>query len=190
MSRARTSDAKAQNEALPLEEWALSYLGRYASSAANLRRVLLRRTRRHLGPAAIIDKEVLEAIDALIARYREARLLDDAAYAGGQVSRGLARGRSLRQIAAGLQAKGIGTDEAAAALGALRQGAADPDLAAAIAFARRRGFGPFRRDPGAEAARQRVLAAFGRAGFARQTAERVMACPDEAAAAALLADRD
>jgi hypothetical protein len=29
-----------------LERWALGYLGRYASSAENLRRVLTRRTRR------------------------------------------------------------------------------------------------------------------------------------------------
>jgi len=31
-----------------LERWALNYLGRYASSAENLRRVLLRRVRRRL----------------------------------------------------------------------------------------------------------------------------------------------
>lgn len=171
-----------------IEEWALSYLGRYASSAANLRQVLLRRARRRLGLGTQIDKEVSEAIDALVLRYREARLLDDAAYAGGQVRRGLARGRSLRQIAAGLRAKGIAADEAAAALAALRAGNAEPDLAAAIAFARRRGFGPFRRGPAGSVDSQRALAAFARAGFTRQTAVRVIACRDEEAAAALLAD--
>lgn len=177
-------------DAALIEEWALAYLGRYTSSAAHLRQVLLRRVRRRLGPGTQIDKEVSEAIDALIERYRETRLLDDAAYAGGQVRRGLARGRSLRQIAAGLQAKGIGADDAAAALGALREGTADPDLAAAIAFARRRGFGPFRRGQADGADGRRVLAAFARAGFARRTAARVIAARDEAEVAALLADPD
>jgi regulatory protein len=173
-----------------IEEWALAYLGRYASSAANLRRVLLRRARRRVGSGTPIDKEVSAAIDALIVRYQEARLLDDAAYAGGQVRRGLARGRSLRQIEAGLRAKGIGADEASAALGALRQETADPDLAAAIAFARRRGFGPFCRGPAGGADGRRALAAFARAGFARRTAERVLAARDEGEAAALLAEED
>src|SRR4029077_20507379 len=35
-----------------LECWALGYLGRYASSAENLRRVLMRRVRRHAPEAA------------------------------------------------------------------------------------------------------------------------------------------
>jgi regulatory protein len=173
-----------------IEEWALSYLDRYATSAANLRQVLLRRARRRLGRGTQIGKEVSEAIDALIVRYRAARLLDDAAYAGGQVRRGLARGRSLRQIAAGLQAKGVGADEAAAVLAALREGTADPDLAVAIAFARRRGFGPFRRAPNGGADSRRALAAFARAGFTRRTASRVLAARDEVEVTALLDDRD
>jgi regulatory protein len=177
-------------DAALIEEWALAYLGRYACSAANLRQVLLRRARRRLGPGRQIDEEICEAIDALIERYREARLLDDAAYAGGQARRGLARGRSLRQIAAGLQAKGVGAGEAAAALAALREGGSDPDLAAAIAFARRRGLGPFRRGETGGDDRNRALAAFARAGFTRQTAARVMAARDAAEAAALLATRE
>src|ERR1700733_10207389 len=42
------------DEAL-IERWALAYLGRFASSAENLRRVLLRRARRRLGE----DRETL-----------------------------------------------------------------------------------------------------------------------------------
>jgi regulatory protein len=64
---------------------------------------------------------------------------------------------------------------------------ADPDLAAACAFARRRRLGPFRRDPATPQDRSRALAAFARAGFGRRAAESVLACTDPDAVAALLA---
>src|SRR5205814_10421873 len=64
-----------------LERWALDYLGRYASSSENLRRVLLRRLRRNFPQAT---KGTVAAIDALVSRYREAGLLNDAAYAAGR----------------------------------------------------------------------------------------------------------
>jgi len=181
--RACGGASEAAIDAALLEDWALSYLGRYASTAANLRQVLRRRVRRRIGPdegSAAADP----LIDALVARYRETGLVDDAAYAAGRAWRGLAQGRSLRRIAAGLTAKGVGAADAAAAVAALRDGAPDPDLAAACAFARRRRLGPFR--AGAEQ-RERELGAFARAGFDRRTAEAVLACPDPAAVAALLA---
>ena len=168
-----------------LEEWALSYLGRYASSADNLRRVLRRRVRRRLADPQ--DAAAADApIDALIARYRGAGLLDDAAYAAARTRRDLAQGRSMRRIAAGLAAKGVGRDDAASALATLRESLADPDLAAACGFARRRRLGPYRK-PGTQPDRQRELAAFARAGFDRQAADAVLACVDEGAVAELLA---
>lgn len=176
-------------DAALLEEWALSYLARYAGTAESLRRVLRRRARRRRGADGAPQDEaggpVDPLIEALVARFREAGLLDDAAYAAGRARRGQAQGRSLRRIAAGLAAKGVGTADADAALAALRDGAGDPDLAAACAFARRRRLGPFRAGP---AARERELGAFARAGFGRRTAEAVLACPDEAAVASLLAE--
>lgn len=169
-----------------LEEWALAYLGRYASSAGNLRRVLLRRIYRRTGATARVDGETAAAIEALIERYRTAGLIDDAAYAAARARQGLARGRSLRQIGAGLAAKGIGSEETASALQSLRKSTGDPDLAAACAFARRRRLGPYRRADGDPVERKRALAVFARAGFSRQTAELVLKCRDEAAVAALL----
>ena len=165
-----------------IEQWALRYLDRFASSAANLRRVLQRRARRHGGGEAAAPAAPL--IDALVARYVAAGVVDDAAYAASRARTRLARGQSLRTIRAGLAAKGIGAQDAAAAIGALRDAASDPDLAAAAAFARRRRLGPYRRAP---AERGRELAAFARAGFDRRTAEAVLGCDDAAALAALLA---
>jgi len=171
-----------------LEKWALGYLERFASSAENLRRVLRRRVRRRVRG----DDETLRAadglIDALVIRYRDTGLIDDAAYAAGRARTRLARGQSLRRIAAGLMAKGVGAEDRAAALQALRETVANPDLAAACAFARRRRLGPFRPKSFRQGPpdRGRELAAFARAGFARREAEAVLACADPEAVAALL----
>jgi regulatory protein len=162
-----------------LERWALGYLGRYASSAENLRRVLIRRARRH-SPAAAPQAGVL--IEAIVTRYRESGLLDDAAYAAARVDSLHRRGDSLRAIRARLAAKGVPAEVAVDAVSGLRDRAPDPDIAAACAFARRRRLGPFRR---AAADRRRELAAFARAGFSRRIAEAVLACGDIEAVASL-----
>jgi regulatory protein len=122
-------------------------------------------------------------IDGVVARYRAAGLVDDAAFAAGRARRGLARGRPPARIAAELAAKGVHADDCDAALAALREEIVDPELAAAAAFARRRRLGPFGL---ASSDRGRELAAFARAGFSRRAAETVLSCPDEAAVAALL----
>jgi len=165
-----------------LEHWAQSYLGRYASSAENLRRVLLRRVRRRAGEDRDSVRQAAALIDALIERYSRSGLLDDAAYAGARALSLQRRGESAAHIRARLVAKGIGGALATAALAALRSGGADPDLAAACAFARRRRLGPYRLGA---ADKGREMAAFARAGFGRQVAETVLACADIAAVEAL-----
>lgn len=182
-----------------IEKWALGYLERYASSAENLRQVLLRRMRRYTRADGGADEEAVRAagavIDALIARYRATGVVDDGVYAASRARVRLARGHSLRRIAAGLAAKGVGVADAAAALAALRETARDPDLAAACAFARRRRLGPYRRAAAGTGAgdavdRRRELAAFARAGFERRHAEAVLDCANEAAVAALVGPTD
>lgn len=160
-----------------IERWALAYLGRFASSAENLRRVLLRRVRKRLPDDREAAAAAGAAIDALVARYRQTGLVDDAAYAAARARARLRRGQSLRTIRAGLAAKGVGAEDATAAIAALREEGGDPDLAAAIAFARRRRLGPFSRSAGAGDP-DRALAAFARAGFARGAAEAVLNCAD------------
>jgi regulatory protein len=162
-----------------IERWALDYLARYASSAENLRRVLRRRIRRR-APTEMAASAPL--IDALLARYCQSGLLDDVAYAAGRVQSLQRRGESVRAIRARLAAKGVAAEIVADAIGALREDAPDPDLAAACAFARRRRLGPYRRGPGD---RLRELGAFARAGFSRRIAEAVLRCADAAAVEAL-----
>lgn len=167
-----------------LARWAVFYLARFASSAENLRRVLLRRARRR----APLDREALARarglIDGLVAEYEEKGLVDDRAYAAGRARSLLRRGASPGATLMKLRAKGVAPEIAEGALGALKAESAglDLDLAAALAFARRRRLGPYRR---AAAERAKELAAFARAGFARAVAEAVLACKDEAAAEAL-----
>ena len=165
-----------------LEHWALGYLGRYASSAENLRRVLMRRARRYSLEAAAEARILIEAI---VTRYREAGLLDDASYAAARVEALHRRGDSLKAIRARLAAKGVSAETAAGAVSDLRDRAPDPDIAAACAFARRRRLGPFRRGA---ADRRRELATLARAGFSRRVAEAVLACVDVEAVETLVRD--
>jgi regulatory protein len=166
-----------------LERWAIHYLGRYASSAENLRRVLVRRVRRHM-PEKL--PQVSPLIDALVTRYCESGLLDDAKYAAGRVQSLHRRGASLKAIRAQLAAKGIASSHIAGAVSELHSDAADPDFAAACVFARRRRLGPYRR---AAADHARELGAFARAGFNRRVAEAVLAYADPAALEALARER-
>ena len=165
-----------------IEGWALAYLGRFASSAENLRRVLLRRVRRRAPGDPEAARRAAALIDALIERYRRSGLLDDAAYAAARVRSLHRRGESGVRIRARLMAKGVANSVAAQAVLGLRAETLDPDLAAACAFARRRRLGPYRRgapDPARE------LSAFARAGFGRAVAERVLGCGDIDAVEAL-----
>ena len=162
-----------------LEYWALNYLGRYASSAENLRRVLTRKVRRRSSEEAA---GAAPLIDDLVNRYRNSGLLDDAAYAAARAHSLHRRGESMRAMRARLAAKGVSAADIADAVSGLRAAASDPDLAAACAFARRRRLGPFRRAPADHA---RELGAFARAGFSRRVAEAVLACADVSAIEAL-----
>jgi regulatory protein len=165
-----------------LAKAALAYLERYATSAENLRRVLMRRVDRSARAHGTDRAAGIAEIEALVQRYRGAGLLDDARFAEGRVASLRRQGGSARKIRAALAAKGVAgaiVDRALAghAEEAGRAGAAD-DLAAALAFARRRRLGPYR-PPGARAAlRERDLAALGRAGFGYEVARRVVGAAD------------
>ena len=157
-----------------LERWALGYLGRLRQLGREFaaRPDAARSAARSRGRA----QPAKPLIDAIVTRYREAGLLDDAAYAAGRATvAAIGAAISLKAIRARLAAKGVAAGVAVGAVGALRELGPDPDLAAACAFARRRRLGPFRR---AAADRARELAAFARAGFSRRIAEAVLACAD------------
>ncbi|HJU19148.1 MAG TPA: RecX family transcriptional regulator, partial [Stellaceae bacterium] len=121
-----SADTGGEIGAALLDSWALQYLERFASSAENLRRVLLRRARRRGVTDRERLREIAALIDALIARYVAAGLLDDAAYAAGRALSLQRRGHSRRAIRARLTQKGIAAADATAALAGLAEGGADP----------------------------------------------------------------
>jgi regulatory protein len=150
-----------------LERAALFYLERYASSAENLRRVLLRKVARSAQAHGTDPAEGAAAVDALVARFVQAGLLDDAIYARGQALSLARRGAPAAAIRAKLKQRGVGEPDIETALEARTEEARDPDLAAALAYARKRRLGPYRPDPASRAdARRKDLAAMARKGFA------------------------
>lgn len=156
-----------------LENAALHYLERFASSSANLRRVLMRKVARSVAHWGGESQDHAAQVDATLAKLARLGYLDDAAYAESKVRALHRSGKGTRTIRATLAAKGIGGEHAAAALDALAEDVAEPDLAAAIRLARKRRLGPFRSDGRAEL-RNKDLAALARAGFDFDTCRRVI----------------
>ena len=143
-----------------LERAALAYLGRYASSAENLHRVLRRKVERRCRLRGEEAEPFLAIIDEVVARALRGGLIDDQRFAEGRVASLRGRGGSARLIGAKLAAKGVARGVIAAALA----GEATDELAAAHALARRRRLGPYRIGERAPY-REKDLASLARAGF-------------------------
>jgi regulatory protein len=160
-----------------LHRAALHYLERYQSSAENLRRVLLRKVQRSAIAHGTDAEDGAAEVDRLIARFESAGLLDDAAYAEARTASLHRRGASRRAIAMKLRQKGVDADTIEGALDDLAELEPEPELAAAVTYAKRRRLGPWRADGRAEA-REKDLAALARQGFGYDTARRVIEADD------------
>lgn len=160
-----------------LESAALFYLGRYATSAANLRTVLMRRVLRaaHAHDEDPSDGKAL--VDALVERYLRSGMLDDRAYAQGRVASLHRRGVPRRGIVARLTAKGVASEDIDDALSQFRDTQTDLDLDAACNYGRRRRLGPWRIKERA-VHRERDLAAMARQGFSYNLAVLVIDAAD------------
>jgi regulatory protein len=165
-----------------LENAALHYLERFASSSGNLKRVLMRkvlRSARHHGTDPAAGERL---VDDIIARYLRSGLLDDGVYAAQKAASLRRRGASRYAIRGKLAVKGV----AGALIDATLEGEGEAsELAAACALVRRRRLGPLRAAGQRAAHRQKDLAALARAGFGLDLARRVLAAGDETALAAL-----
>ncbi len=157
-----------------LESKALAYLERHGGTSASLRRILRNMVSR---AARVHDTDMVETaawIEALIARYEAAGILDDAAFAQARARKLHRRGSSARRIRAALAAKGIAPETAAAAVASLAEETAEPELTAAIAHARRRRIGPYREAAEREDNWRRDMGILARAGFGYDVARRIM----------------
>lgn len=170
-----------------LERIALHYLERYASSSENLRRVLMRRVERSARTHGTDRDEGAAAVDEIVRKFKEWGYLNDRAYAEMRVGGLHRRGTSGRAIRYRLVQKGVPEDDIDAALEALAEEVADPERRAAIAYARRRRIGPWRRDD-RDRFRDRDLAALGRQGFSFDIALWIVDAESPAACEASLSD--
>jgi len=157
-----------------LHNAALFYLERFSTSAENLRRVLIRRVERSARIHETDRAEGIAIVDELIARFRKSGLLDDRVYAAARAKTLRRRGMPSRGIRARLRQKGVGKEDADAGLAAADENAGDPDLAAAVTFARRRRLGPFRAAGGRQETGEKDLAILARAGFSYDVARRIV----------------
>lgn len=156
-----------------LRNVALWYMERYASSAANLKAVLMRRVRLSSAYHGSDPAEGAEMVEAVIQRYTEAGILNDRLFAETRVRSLVARGTSTKMIKRKLMEKGVSSDDIDAALaGILDQ--ENGELASAARYARRRRIGPFRLPEKREENRDRDMGALARQGFGFGIAAKVV----------------
>lgn len=161
---ARFTAAKPFNSA-ELRQLALTYVGRYATTRHKLL-VYLRRKLRERG----WEGEDEPRLDAIVAEMAENRFVDDRAFAEMKAGGLTRKGYGVRRVRQALQAAGVEEVDAADALDSLESG----QMAAALAYARRRRLGPFSTQGQDPDRRRKALAALMRAGHEYLTARRIL----------------
>jgi regulatory protein len=148
-----------------LENSALYYLQRYATSSANLRRVMMRKVNKSCRHHGEDPAKYIPLLDDMLARYAASGLLNDESYARAQTQTLRRAGKSAQAIAAKLASKGLSREDAAHALDAVDE-TEDAELQAAIRLARKKKLGA--------GDRKKELAALGRAGFSYDVAKKAL----------------
>ena len=157
-------------DAARLDELALGYVARFATSRGKLSAYLARKLRER-GWAG--DGEA--PVDAVVERLSEAGYVDDAAYARAKSGSLLRRGYGARRVSQALGAAGIDS--------ALREELAPGEAEqrrAALALARKRRFGPFGDGASDRALREKQVAAMLRAGHRLDSIRAIINAPTTA----------
>jgi len=138
-----------------LDELALTYVGRFATTRAKLGSYLSRKIRERgwSGERAPDPERIVERLATL-------GYVDDAQYALSKARSLTGRGYGPRRVRQSLHAAGIGEEDGEAA----QAFAGEESVAAALRYARRRRIGPFAAETADAATRERTLAAMIRAG--------------------------
>ena len=147
-----------------LEEMALTYVARFATTQSKLRAYLRRK---------LLERgwggEGAPPVEALVERYAELGYVDDAAWARMKAGSLLRRGYGARRVGEALQVAGVDAD--------LQDAVRPAELEqrrAALVFARRRRFGPFAVQAPDRPAREKHVGAMMRAGHRLDIARRIV----------------
>lgn len=163
-----------------LRQAVLDYLDRFVASVRRLEQVMQRKIKASAVAHGDDPAPLLAALPGVIASLAKQGILNDRHLAEAKTRSMIRRGGSRSKIRANLASKGIDAETADLAMDRMKLEFDDPDLEAAIAYARRRRLGWFRVDPDSRAAnRQKDLAAMARAGFAPALARRALSEPGE-----------
>jgi regulatory protein len=138
-----------------LNELALAYVGRFATTRAKLESYL----RRKLSERGWAGEQPAD-IASVSGRICELGYVDDAAYAVSKSRALTGRGYGARRVREALRSAGVGEEDSEAA----SELAEADSVEAALRFARRRRLGPFGEPGGDRSERERALAAMVRAG--------------------------
>jgi regulatory protein len=160
---------RSRNERHPLDEKsleqaALSYAGRYATTRVKLKAYLVRKLR-----DCGWNGETEPPLDRLVERMAELGYVDDRAFASARASALGRRGFGVRRVREALRAAGIEETDGREAVEQAQDGA----WQAALRFAERRRIGPFADADGDRAAREKALGALLRAGHPADLARRL-----------------
>lgn len=169
-----------------LNDMALAYVARFATTARGLERYCLRKLRER-GWEGSDEGESRPDVAALVARFVEMRYVDDGEFARARSGSLLRRGYGARRVGAALDAAGVAQGDRS------EIGVYEARLAA-LRMAEKRRFGPFGADgvpPADRSARDKQIAAMLRAGHSHDSARQLVEATDgEAARAWVDAARD
>jgi regulatory protein len=168
MAVAYSRKSRPPLDAQGLNELAISYVGRFATSRSKLRRYLQRKIgERGWGGAQEAN------LDELVGRLADLGYVDDRAYALSKARSLSARGYGEGRLKQALHGAGIREEEGAGA----RDLAASEAVESAIRFARRRRLGPFASEAPDPRLREKAIGAMLRAGHRLSIARAIVSLP-------------
>jgi regulatory protein len=154
-----------------LREAALSYLDRMDASVEQVRRVLKRRIFRHGDDSTRAEAHL--AVERVLERLLEARLLDDARFARGFAESARRRGASALYLREKMRTRGLSPELIDEAIEATSNDEAHNEEASALIYARKRRLLE-RYDLTDAGQRNKALASLARRGFSFDIAKKVL----------------
>lgn len=156
MPPSRTRKPRPPLRPASLDELALSYVGRFATTRSKLRSYLARKLRERGWEGGSPPD-----VEAIAERFAATGLIDDTAFALAKAQSLGRRGYGRRRLTAALRVAGVEEEDSEAAYGEADRGA----VAAALRFAQRRRLGPYAAtSPQTPRDREKQVAAMVRAG--------------------------